>query len=131
MARVSKKELDGAISKTKAKNIKMAAGQMELPKKSVLYDKAGNQCNVLPEDQIMAHYSSHTNQITYKVRINRRNELFNPFDKSYADESRRIAQVEGTTPYVMLDTTKKIFEAYVQFLKSKNTDYLLIAQREI
>lgn len=131
MARVSKKELDGAITKTKSSKVTDTRQITNQSVGEVIYDKAGTEVDVLPSDQIMAKQITSGNHIKYMMRVNRRNELYNPHDKNYAAESYRIARSEGTSPFELINCTKAAFDMYLSFLRSANIRYLEEAQRGI
>lgn len=132
MARVSEKDLKESTSPTKAKvAIKETATPFKAPPKTEIYDKTGSAKDVLPEDQIMAKFTVKGNTQAYTVRVNRRNALYNPYDKSYNEDSYRLARIEGTTPFSMAIASKETFELYLKFLRGKNPSYLDQAQRGI
>jgi len=133
MARVSRKESDASIGQTRPVG---EASRIEEPKKPyrqtagrTLYDKVGQVQDVLPEDQVMAEFRSSTNSTKYLVRVNRKMELYNTVDKTYAADSRRDANLMNQTPFQMIEVEKATFENYLKFLQTGNVSMLTIAQR--
>lgn len=132
MARVSKKDLVESTTTQKGKSvIKETSTPFKLTASTKIFDKRGTEQEALPDDQIMAKFVIKANDTGFFVRINRRNELYNPYDKFYIDNSLRLARVEGTLPFDMTRTSKDVFDNYIQFLQTNNQLYLDRAQRGV
>jgi hypothetical protein len=133
MARLSKKEIQESIVKTnpidKIQGKKLSGALLNTTYQ--IYDKSGNLCEHLPNDQIMASRSSNSDSmvIEYRVRINRNGELYNPYDKFYIDDSYRMARLEGSDTFVMAKTDKSVFNHFLMFLQTGTKMHLSLAQR--
>lgn len=122
MARVSKKEMEQSTTHIR-KDTKSKI------KECIIYDKAGNIQEILPDDQIMAAtYITGKNKF-YKVRVNLNNDLYEPNNKDYIAESFRLSRISGQSPHFLTEVPEESFKAYVQFLRTGNILNLEIAKR--
>ena len=122
MKRVTDEELNSAIFKPNKSPKKLPAMTV------VIYDKAGNEVDALPKDQIMASRHQEGKNFKYYVRTNRDKELYNPYDKLWIENSYRIARRDALEPFKMYQTNKDCFDSYLDFLKTGKDVYLRKAQ---
>lgn len=57
--------------------------------------------------------------------------LCNPFDFSEMNRQKRLMKTMGKNGYVFVPTTQVGFKNYLEFLRSNNSLYFSIAQREL
>jgi hypothetical protein len=71
------------------------------------------------------------NSIRYYIKINHAGRLFNPI--GMFDESQRLRESRhaGRPNWTWRQTNEDVFMLYIEFLKSKNSSYLLNAERKI
>lgn len=131
MSKVSKKDLEVSQSKitNKGSLVPTATTKISIPNQKNIYDKAGNKCDVLPEDQIVAKHIVNNGAAHYLLRANQKNNLYNPFDSQYIDQSYAYGRQTGLAIYKYLDVDKSAFDNYLTFLRTKNASFLREAQR--
>ena len=132
MARVTDKDLTKSVSKTKTVGngvVKPTSQTVKVASATVIYNKNGEECDVLAQDQIMAKSVVGPQSRQFLVRINRRNELYQPYDKMFVDEAYRIGRLEGTAPHSLAECGVEAFQHYIKFLQTKNNSFLALAQR--
>ena len=116
MKKSSKKELDSAthvIKKGKEKDKSI----------SILIDKAGNECDYLPIDQIVAQFTDDTRTKKYLVKFNIENELYDPNSREHIDRSYLIANKAGISPYTFRSVSKEFYDLYLTYLRTKKKEY--------
>lgn len=131
MAKVSKKDLEESIHRPQSDKVKTRNNVVKLTNEALKFDKKGNEAEVLPEDQIMATKNTTDDGCLYTVRVNRKRDLYNPYDSAYASESYRVGTIQNLAPFQMLKVSKECFESYVKFLRYGANQDLIVAQRAL
>lgn len=67
----------------------------------------------------------------YYVMGTRSGYLCNPFDQSEMQRQRRLNKTLSKTGYQFVPTTQIGFKNYLEFLRSNNSLYFTVAQREL
>lgn len=95
---------------------------------SVAYDK--NLQEVDDDDDTAICKDILTNdKHVYSIKVNKRGSLLNPYDMYEEDRHNRVS--EGRKNWEFRKVSKKSFDYYVEFLKTKNQSWLRNAEREI
>ena len=123
MARVTNKDLDKSVV-TINKNKKI-----DKDIKTVLYDKAGNPQEYLPEDQIAIKVVEKAKNTDYMIKVDNAGAIIDFFDKDAVNEAYRLGRVNGREPYDFKKVTKTVFSYYLQYLQTKDRLYLEQANR--
>lgn len=131
MGRITKQDMDASTTSSKAKDKKPAktTTPFKLSEKVLIYDKAGNECEHLPEDQIMAKAEQTSIEKLYYIRTNQRKEPYNANDKDFVAEAYRIGRLKGVVPHILTKCSQGAFANYVKFLQTNNRSFLDSVQR--
>ncbi len=79
--------------------------------------------------KMFAYSVQHGNVITYFCKVDKRGRLYNPIGMNTQNEIRRNKQ-QSKDNWQFRKQEKKVFNYYLQFLKTKNPAHLNVAQRE-
>ena len=131
MGRITKKELESATNSPQVSKIQTKTNVSKLTNSSIVFDKKGNETEVLPKDQVMATKTTTDDGVLYTVRVNRKRDLYNPYDTAYGAESYRLGKIQNLEPFQMLKVNKECFESYIKFLRYGVGHDLVVAQRGI
>jgi hypothetical protein len=131
MSRVTKKDLEAATHSPQSSKIQTKSGVGKLQNGTVYFDKRGNENASLSEEDTMAIISTTNDGTLYQVKVNRRRDLYNPYDVAYTHESKRLAKIQNLDAYHMLKVSKQCCESYVKYLKYGVNHDLSLAQRGI
>lgn len=131
--RISKADEDASVSKTNAKSGPATKKGMATVVKStvVTVDINGKEIADLPEGEIFAKLISSNHFTQAYIRVNRRNRPADPHDRFDIEESLRIARLQGTEPYRLVQCPTESYENYVVYLRTKSKRYLQYAGRGI
>lgn len=93
-------------------------------------DRGGKINDKISEDNAAAIAIKTTNNtLVYKVKIDRRNKLYNPLND---DSTYGLTKVDKTTKNIMFkfrQVSSECFDYYINFLKKKQESFLTQAQR--
>ena len=131
--RISKEDEASSVSKTNAKTGPATKKGMAVTVKStvVTIDIQGKEVVDLPESETFAKRISSNHFTQCYIRVNRRNRPADPHDRFDIEESLRIARLQGTEPYRLVQCPTESYENYVIYLKTKSKRYLQYAGRGI
>lgn len=139
MARVTNEELNNSVNQTLNENqknfIKDSNNQL-VPNKElsrVFYNQNGEACVNEPDDiDYCGKLTRTTGNDKYEVKINRLNsELYQPSNKSYMTESVRYGKNVGQDPFTWARISERGFLAYIQYLMTKDRNYLEVARKGV
>ena len=84
------------------------------------------------EDRHEAHakFSPDGGKIKFFAKIGKHGRLYNPIGMYSEGTSARNVKHAGRPEWVFRQVTKKVFDYYIQFLKTKNAAWLSNAERE-
>lgn len=84
------------------------------------------------EDRHEAHAKTAPdgNKIKFFAKIGKHGRLYNPIGMYSEGTSARNVKHAGRPEWVFRQVTKKVFDYYIQFLKTKNAAWLSNAERE-
>jgi hypothetical protein len=130
--RITDKDLQKSVSPTKGKAA--TPNQAQFRNKDTgtfFYDEDGQKQTTLPEDKITAKSYIKDNSSDFFVKVNQNNQIYNPTDSLYLQDSLRSARQQGmaTTPYKFIRITLEGFDYYLSFLRTKNSAFLKQAER--
>ena len=85
------------------------------------------------EDRHEAHakFSPDGGKIKFFAKIGKHGRLYNPIGMYSEGTSARNVKHAGRPEWVFRQVTKKVFDYYIQFLKTKNAAWLSNAEREV
>ena len=84
---------------------------------------------ILDDVKMFAYSIQHGNVITYFCKVDKHGRLYNPIGMNSQNEVRRNKQ-RSRDNWQFRKQEKKVFDYYLQFLKTKNPAHLNVAQRE-
>lgn len=79
--------------------------------------------------KMFAYSVQHANIITYFCKVDRHGRLYNPIGLTTQEQVRHNRQ-RSKDNWKFRKQEKKVFDFYLQFLKTKNPAHLNVAQRE-
>jgi hypothetical protein len=122
MGRVSKQEMGESINKPKtAERAKVT--------KTTLFDKAGIEVDILPEDQISAKVVDCGGNCRFFIKADLSGQPVDYYDRSFIDDAYRQARNKGRSPYEFLEVPKNNFELYLKYLSNGNKALLNAAKK--
>jgi hypothetical protein len=87
--------------------------------------------SVLAEERVEAYAKESwvAGKVRYYIKTGRDGKLFNPLSLLPADTKKYIV-THGKSEWVYREVNKKVFDFYLNYLRTKNTSWLLNAERE-
>lgn len=125
MTIISAKDIENAVAKAKTDE---PSGITKDTRSCVCYGKDAIE---VKEDSTDVYLKNTVvnKQHTYWILRGPNNRIFNPYDLSYDDASRRRNINNIRQGYKIKETTQQVFDLYLSFLKTKNLAYLRNAER--
>lgn len=98
---------------------------------NVYFTAKGEITNNVTPDVVAKQLEAPNGNFNYEIKININGVPFNPHDKHYITETKRLSKIEGRQPFSMARITKAGFDSYIKFLKYGNNFDLRKAQKEL
>lgn len=132
MKRVSKQELDNAVTKNeKPNNIKSKTGVITTKASVSFVNDEGITSNEEAKNTVAKIIEDTGGTRTYFIKVNRSSQLYHPNNVFYLEESERRAYQAGADPYRMIQVSPDCYKYYGKFLVNKNPIFLAAAQKVI
>lgn len=137
MARLSQKELEGAIARQQ-KPSRTALNKAAKPD-VILYtlfgrhkeiDEEGNPI-VYDENKAYAKQVLQGTRYVYFVKVGNSGHLFDPLGLYASREESKLSMTRGKPEIRFVQTNQKVFDHYIAFLRTKNKAHLSYATREM
>lgn len=93
-------------------------------------DKDGNPvCD--DQNKSLAYTKTNNNDIQYYLKVGTYGKIFNPIGLYSEGKQNKFLSKIGKNEYVFTRVNSKVFEMYVNFLRTKNIAWLNNAEREL
>ena len=87
--------------------------------------------NTFPDNECCAKSIKIGRFVTYKVKIDNNGHLYDPVKKDRSYNLSAKNKINGDALFKFREVNENCFNAYVNYLKNKQTNVLVQAQREI
>ena len=120
--------MDAATNSPQTSKIQNKNNGFKQVNQTLYFNEAGEE-SYTPTDEAVAVAVTTDDGTLFKVTVNRKRDLFNPYDEAYLADSKRMGKIQNLEPYQMIKTNEECFKSYIKYLKHGVSHDLTVAQR--
>lgn len=121
-----KKNINKSIRPTRSQNSTVEMKQMgvkNVSKNTLYITPLGEKTTTFDENKALGKIVNEDGKTAYYIKCNGQRQPYNPYEREFELNSRRIGMRLGVCTYTFLKTTLNGLENYISFLKTRQTRF--------